>query len=56
MSTFWRLVDFEHRLSRWVDLEHPDPIFDGGSTGPRRWQNFKQTDPASMFETVSAPT
>jgi type I restriction enzyme M protein len=28
-------------------------IFDGGTTDPRRWQNFKQADPASMFSTVS---
>lgn len=28
-------------------------IFDGGSTDPRRWRNFKQTEPASMFETVA---
>jgi type I restriction enzyme M protein len=28
-------------------------IFDGGPTDPRRWQNFKQTDPATMYETVS---
>jgi type I restriction enzyme M protein len=28
-------------------------IFDGGPTDPRRWHNFKQTDSASMFETVS---
>jgi type I restriction enzyme M protein len=28
-------------------------IFDGGTTDPRRWRNFKQADPASMFSTVS---
>jgi type I restriction enzyme M protein len=28
-------------------------IFDDGSTDPRRWKNFKQADPASMFATVS---
>lgn len=28
-------------------------IFDGGTTDPRRWQNFKQTDPISMFDTVA---
>jgi len=28
-------------------------IFDGGATDERRWKNFKQTDPASMFATVS---
>src|SRR3954447_16292433 len=27
-------------------------IFDG-PTDPRRWKNFKQADPASMFTTVS---
>ena len=27
-------------------------IFDG-PTDPRRWKNFKQTDPASMFATVA---
>jgi hypothetical protein len=25
VSTFWQLVDFEDRLSRWTDLEQPDP-------------------------------
>jgi hypothetical protein len=28
-------------------------IFDGGAPDPRRWKNFKQADPASMFATVS---
>src|SRR6059058_3387089 len=28
-------------------------IFDGGTTDPRRWKNFKQADPGSMFATVA---
>jgi len=28
-------------------------IFDGGTTDLRRWKNFKQADPASMFGTMS---
>jgi type I restriction enzyme M protein len=28
-------------------------LFDGGTTDPRRWKNFKQAAPASMFSTVA---
>jgi type I restriction enzyme M protein len=28
-------------------------LFEGGTTDPRRWKNFKQADPTAMFSTIS---